>query len=116
MLARLAPPSEITGNEGPVDPSYVENMPGVAETIRVTKPYKLITLDLSPDKTIVRVGDATIGGNELALIAALALLRAAPRHSAVAEAVSRSGARFFAGGLSSLAPHLTHFKDLAKKG
>src|SRR5438034_1563742 len=59
----------ITGNQGAVDPSHFENMPGVAEAIRVTKPYKLISLDLSPDRTIVRVGDATIGGDELALIA-----------------------------------------------
>lgn len=88
----------ITGNEGPVDPSYVENMPGVAETIRVTKPYKLITLDLSPDKTIVRVGDATIGGDELALIAGPCAIESREQAFAVAEAVSQSGARFFRGG------------------
>jgi len=88
----------ITGNEGPVDPSHVENMPGVAETIRVTKPYKLITLDLSPDKTIVRVGDATIGDGELALIAGPCAIESREQAFAVAEAVSQSGARFFRGG------------------
>src|SRR5829696_3087945 len=59
----------ITGNQGAIDPSHFENLPGVAEAIRVSKPYKLISLDLRPEKTIVRVGDATIGGDELALIA-----------------------------------------------
>src|ERR1041384_7284069 len=59
----------ITGNQGAVDPSYFENLPGVAEAIRVSKPYKLITLDLKPEKTVVRVGDAAIGGDGLALIA-----------------------------------------------
>src|SRR5260370_25506255 len=59
----------ITGNQGAVDPSHFENLSGVAEAIRVSKPYKLITLDLRPEKTIVRVGDATIGGEELAIIA-----------------------------------------------
>jgi len=48
----------ITGNEGPIDGRRFENLVGVAEVIRVTKPYKLITLDLRPDKTVVRVGDA----------------------------------------------------------
>ena len=43
----------ITGNQGPVDGRRFENFPGVAEVIRVTKPYKLITLDLRPDKTVV---------------------------------------------------------------
>src|SRR5437773_8109255 len=59
----------ITGNRGAVDPSRFENLPGVFEAIRVSKPYKLITLDLHPDPTIVRVGDAAIGGKELAIIA-----------------------------------------------
>ena len=59
----------ITGNEGPIDGRRFENLAGVAEVIRVTKPYKLITLDLRPDKTVVRVGDATIGDGELAIIA-----------------------------------------------
>src|ERR687885_1348137 len=60
----------ITGNQGAVDPTHFENLPGVAEAIRVTKPYKLITLDLRPEKTVVRVGgDAAVGGEELALIA-----------------------------------------------
>src|SRR5256886_15560378 len=56
----------ITGNEGPIDGRRFENLPGVAEVVRVTKPYKLITLDLRPEKTIVRIGDATIGGGEIA--------------------------------------------------
>src|SRR5437763_6850418 len=59
----------ITGNTGAIDGRRFENLPGVAEVIRVTKPYKLITRDLRPEKTIVRVGDATIGGDELAIIA-----------------------------------------------
>ena len=88
----------ITGNQGAVDPSHFENMPGVAEAIRVTKPYKLITLDLSPDRTIVRVGDATIGGDELALIAGPCAIESHAQAFAVAAAVSRSGARFFRGG------------------
>src|SRR4026208_1395706 len=58
----------ITGNQTAVDPSHFENLPGVAEAIRVSKPYKLITLDLRPEKTIVRVGDATIGGEAAAVI------------------------------------------------
>ncbi len=32
----------VTGNNGAVDPTHFENLSGVAEAIRVTKPYKLI--------------------------------------------------------------------------
>ncbi len=88
----------ITGNQGPLDPTRFENMPGVAEAIRVTKPYKLITLDLRPEKTVVRVGDATIGGEELAIIAGPCAVESREQAFAVAEVVRRSGARFFRGG------------------
>ena len=32
----------ITGNPGPIDPAEFEDLPGVAEAIRVSKPYKLV--------------------------------------------------------------------------
>jgi 3-deoxy-7-phosphoheptulonate synthase len=88
----------ITGNQGLVDPARFENMPGVAEAIRVSKPYKLITLDLRPDKTVVKVGDATIGGDELGVIAGPCAIESREQAFAVAETVSKSGARFFRGG------------------
>jgi 3-deoxy-7-phosphoheptulonate synthase len=89
----------ITGNEGPIDGRRFENLPGVAEVIRVTKPYKLVTLDLRPDKTVVRVGDATIGGSEMAIIAGPCAIESREQVFAVAEAVQKSGARFFRGGV-----------------
>src|SRR5256712_13856216 len=89
----------ITGNQGPIDGRRFENLPGVVEVIRVTKPYKLITLDLRPDKTMVRVGDATIGGRELAIIAGPCAIESREQAFVVAEAVKQSGARFFRGGV-----------------
>src|SRR2546429_9071846 len=88
----------VTGNQGAVDPTRFENLPGVAEAIRVSKPYKLITLDIRPEKTVVRVGDATIGGDELAIIAGPCAIESHAQAFAGAEAVRRSGARFFRGG------------------
>ncbi len=88
----------VTGNQGAVEATRFENMPGVAEVIRVTKPYKLITLDLRPEKTIVRVGDATIGDDELAIIAGPCAVESREQTFAIAETVKQSGARFFRGG------------------
>jgi len=88
----------ITGNQGPIDGRRFENLAGVAEVIRVTKPYKLITLDLRPEKTIVQIDGAKIGGGELAIIAGPCAIESRDQAFAVAEAVQRSGARFFRGG------------------
>src|SRR5215210_4045857 len=106
----------ITGNQGAVDPSHFENLTGVAEAIRVSKPYKLISLDLRPEKTIVRVGDATIGGDELAIIAGPCAIESRAQAFAVAEAVRRSGARFFRGGAYKPRTSPYAFQGLGEEG
>src|SRR5215210_856222 len=106
----------ITGNQGAVDPSHFENLPGVSEAIRVTKPYKLISIDLRPEKTVVRVGDATIGGDELAIIAGPCAIESRAQAFAVAEAVRRSGARFFRGGAFKPRTSPYAFQGLGEEG
>jgi 3-deoxy-7-phosphoheptulonate synthase len=106
----------ITGNQGAVDPSHFENLRGVGEAIRVTKPYKLITLDLRPEKTVVRVGDAAIGGDELAIIAGPCAIESHAQAFAVAEAVRRSGVRFFRGGAFKPRTSPYAFQGLGEEG
>jgi 3-deoxy-7-phosphoheptulonate synthase len=106
----------ITGNQGAIDGRRFENLPGVAEVIRVTKPYKLITLDLRPEKTVVRVGGATIGGNELAIIAGPCAIENREQAFAVAKAVQQSGARFFRGGVWKPRTSPYAFQGLGEKG
>jgi len=106
----------ITGNTGPVDGRRFENLAGVAEVIRVTKPYKLITLDLRPEKTVVRVGDATIGGSELAIIAGPCAIESHDQAFAVAKAVKQSGARFFRGSVWKPRTSPYAFQGLGEKG
>lgn len=106
----------VTGNQGAVDPSRFENLPGVAEAIRVSKPYKLISLDLRPEKTVVRVGDATIGGEELALIAGPCAIESRAQAFSIAEAVRRSGARFFRGGAFKPRTSPYAFQGLGEEG
>ncbi|GAC1446560.1 MAG: 3-deoxy-7-phosphoheptulonate synthase [Pyrinomonadaceae bacterium] len=107
----------IKGNTGAVDPSRFEHLPGVAEAIRVTKPYKLITLDLRPEKTVVRVGaDATIGGSELAIIAGPCAIESRAQALRIAEAVRRSGAKFFRGGAYKPRTSPYAFQGLGEEG
>jgi 3-deoxy-7-phosphoheptulonate synthase len=106
----------ITGNDKPVDITRFETLHGVAEAIRVTKPYKLVTLDLRPEKTVVRVGDAEIGGEELAIIAGPCAVENREQVFAVAEAVRRSGARFFRGGAFKPRTSPYAFQGLGEEG
>lgn len=88
----------ITGNKGSVDPAHFENLPGVADAIRVTKPYKLISKDLRPEKSAIKVGNAYIGDGSLAMIAGPCAVESSDQVFKVAEVVAASGARFFRGG------------------
>jgi len=89
----------VTGNSGAVDLSHFENLPGVSEAIRVTKPYKLITLDLKADRTMVDLGDgARFGDGSLAIIAGPCAIENSKQAFAIADVVQRSGAKFFRGG------------------
>lgn len=106
----------ITGNQGAVDPSHFENLGGVAEAIRVSKPYKLITRDIRPEKTVVRIGDAAIGGDELAIIAGPCAIESRAQAFAIAETVRRSGARFFRGGAYKPRTSPYAFQGLGEQG
>jgi len=106
----------VTGNQGAVDATRFETLPGVAEAIRVTKPYKLISIDLKPEKTVVRVGDAAIGGEELAIIAGPCAIESRAQAFAVAETVRRSGVRFFRGGAFKPRTSPYAFQGLGEEG
>ena len=48
----------ITGNSGTADLTSLESMPGVGECIPVTKPYKLVSRDVKPETSVVKVPTA----------------------------------------------------------
>jgi 3-deoxy-7-phosphoheptulonate synthase len=90
----------ITGNSGAVDQGDLEELSGVAEVIRVSKPYKLVSRDVKQEDTVVRFPgtDASIGGRNLAVIAGPCSIESREQAFAVAEQVARAGAQFFRGG------------------
>jgi 3-deoxy-7-phosphoheptulonate synthase len=106
----------LTGNQGALDPVQFENLPGVAEAIRVSKPYKLVTLDLRPEKTVIRAGEASIGGDEFAIIAGPCAVEDRETTFAIAEAVQRSGAKFFRGGACKPRTSPYAFQGLGDEG
>src|SRR5258707_15635 len=90
----------ITGNKGEIEPGTLDEMTGVQEVIRVTKPYKLVSRDMKDDNTVVSFPgtDATFGGPGLAIVAGPCAIESREQAFAIAERVHRSGAQFFRGG------------------
>jgi len=108
----------ITGNQGEVEPGTLEEMSGVQEVIRVTKPYKLVSRDIKEENTVVRFAgsDATIGGPELAIIAGPCAIESREQAFAVAERVQRAGAQFFRGGAYKPRTSPYSFQGLGEEG
>src|SRR5271168_4396182 len=108
----------ITGNSGAVDQCGLEELSGVAEVIRVTKPYKLVSRDVKQEDTVVRFPgtNASIGGRELAVIAGPCSIESREQAFAIAEQVARAGAQFFRGGAYKPRTSPYSFQGLGEDG
>ena len=90
----------ITGNQGAVEQDALAEMSGVAEVIKVSKPYKLVSRDVKEEDTVIRFPgtNATIGGRNIAVIAGPCSIESREQAFAVAEQVAKAGAQFLRGG------------------
>src|SRR2546425_11801370 len=59
----------ITGNKGPIDPGHFRELPGVADCIPVTAPYKLVSREVKHEDTVVDVAGVPVGGPDLGVMA-----------------------------------------------
>src|SRR5207249_1547804 len=60
----------LVGNDGRVDASRLEALPGVQEIIHVSKPYKQVSREWKGENTVVRLpGGVAVGGTEVVAIA-----------------------------------------------
>jgi 3-deoxy-7-phosphoheptulonate synthase len=106
----------ITGNQGAIDPGHFEILAGVAEAIRVSKPYKLVGRDLKQDDTVVRVGGAEIGGAEPAIIAGPCAVESRQQTMEIAEIIASCGVQFFRGGAFKPRSSPYSFQGLGEEG
>jgi len=106
----------ITGNQGAIDPAHFENLPGVGEAIRVSKPYKLVSRDLKHDDTVINVGDSSIGGDEPAIIAGPCAVESYDQTMSIAEVVASCGVPFFRGGAFKPRTSPYSFQGLREEG
>lgn len=106
----------ITGNQGAIDPAHFENLAGVGEAIRVSKPYKLVSRDLKSEDTIVKIDEAEIGGSEPAIIAGPCAVESLEQTLEIAEIVAESGVKFFRGGAFKPRTSPYSFQGLGEAG
>src|SRR6058998_1503124 len=89
----------LVGNDGRVDGSRIEGLPGVAEVIHVTKPYKQVSREWKQENTVVTVGPGVaFGGTEIPVIAGPCSVESEEQIIASARLVKAAGATALRGG------------------
>ncbi len=108
----------ILRNQGPVDPAIFLGMPGVRDAISVSKPYKLVSREMHPENTTIRIGDGSvvIGGEKLAIMAGPCAVESEARAMEIAHAVKTAGASLFRGGAFKPRTSPYAFQGLGVKG
>jgi 3-deoxy-7-phosphoheptulonate synthase len=88
----------ITGNPGPVDPAEFEDLPGVAEAIRVSKPYKLVSREVKSEDSVIWIKGVPVGGGELVFCAGPCSVESREQILESARVVKAAGAQLLRGG------------------
>ncbi|WP_027717505.1 3-deoxy-7-phosphoheptulonate synthase [Desulfovirgula thermocuniculi] len=94
----------------------VEKMPGVERVVVVRRPYKLASREAKEEDTVVRVGRALIGGNQVVVMAGPCAVESREQLTAVAQLICRSGALILRGGAFKPRTSPYSFQGLKEKG
>ena len=88
----------VTGNTGAVDKSLLAVLPGVEETIRVTRPYKLASREMKADDTTIPLAQGGIGPTTFTVIAGPCSVESEPLMVQTAEHLMSRGVKFLRAG------------------
>jgi 3-deoxy-7-phosphoheptulonate synthase len=99
------------------DPRDVELLDGVREVVRITQPYKLASRHFRPEGTIVDLGRGVrIGGPEVIVAAGPCSVESPDQIHAIAQRVSKFGAKILRGGAFKPRTSPYTFQGLGEKG
>ncbi|MGD8684079.1 MAG: 3-deoxy-7-phosphoheptulonate synthase, partial [Chloroflexota bacterium] len=91
----------VVGDVGPRKEQVMGHLavlPGVESVTPISKPFKLTSRDFHPPDTVIRVGDTTIGGGSLTIMAGPCAVESRDQLLITADAVAEAGATILRGG------------------
>ncbi|WP_242396127.1 3-deoxy-7-phosphoheptulonate synthase [Anaeromyxobacter oryzisoli] len=106
----------ITGNKGAVDPEPFTTMSGVADALRVSQPFKLVSREVKGEDSVIDVGGVPLGGPAITVMAGPCSVESREQLLEAAHAVKRAGARFLRGGAFKPRTSPYEFQGLGEEG
>ena len=89
--------------------------PGVENVVPIAQPFKLVSRQVKPERTVVGVGNVRIGGPEVVMIAGPCSVESREQMFATAQAVKKSGASMLRGGAYKPRTSPYDFQGLGKE-
>jgi 3-deoxy-7-phosphoheptulonate synthase len=99
-----------------LDIRQIELLPGVAQVIPITKPYKLASRELKKEDTVFDIGPVTIGGNRVVVMAGPCAVESREQIIESALAVKKAGAVILRGGAFKPRTSPYSFQGLGEEG
>jgi 3-deoxy-7-phosphoheptulonate synthase len=106
----------ITGNKGGLDPGQFETMPGVADAVPVSQPFKLVSREVKEEDTVIDLGGVKLGGPEIVAMAGPCSVESKDQILEAAHAVKAAGAKLLRGGAFKPRTSPYEFQGLAEEG
>ncbi len=94
----------------------LESCPGVAEVIPILAPYKVASLEVNPEHTVVRVGPFVCGNSHIGVIAGPCSVETEEQTLSTARAVKTAGATALRGGAFKPRTSPYSFQGLKEEG
>ena len=104
------------GGNRTFDPRVIAVLDGVSEVHRITAPYKLASRTFKPERTVVRIGDLRVGGDEVIVMAGPCSAETDEQVEAAAVAVKAAGAKVLRGGAFKPRSSPYSFQGLGEEG
>jgi 3-deoxy-7-phosphoheptulonate synthase len=106
----------VVGRTYPELKETLELWPGVDDVVPISRPHKLAGREFQPQDSVIKVGDVTIGGEALVVMAGPCAVESEEQLLESARAVKAAGANILRGGAFKPSTSPYSFRGLGKDG
>jgi len=107
----------LVGNDGRVDSSRLEALPGVAQVIHITQPYKQVSREWRAENTVVTIAPGvTVGGDAVVVIGGPCSVESEEQILSAARTVKAAGGTALRGGAFKPRSSPYSFQGMGRRG
>ena len=106
----------IIGNDRPLAPNDFLSLRGVEKVVPILQPYKMASRDFKPDDTVLKIGPATIGAEEVVMMAGPCSVEGRDELLEIAGQLAEAGVTMIRGGAFKPRTSPYSFQGMGEEG